>query len=444
MLETGICRGHGECFKEGAMSGYDFRRLIATTSLAVAFCLGAIRLAAGQPPPLPVGPGPAPPRADIGIRQPETLQPEAPPRVAPLDEEYEPAVTPEVPAEGPEPARTAAAGSPIIRLASVPNMFGDTFGGIGQVVVDDVGDISMADLPPFGGGRHVKIAEDDKALPMDRVFFIYNHFHNALGANSWLLGPNSSSLDRYTIGFEKTFRGGLWSVELRMPFTDGHEYSDDVLLAVEGGDIGDLVVTLKRLLYVSDYTAVAAGLCIETPTGSNVSGQAGMLGYTLHNDAVHLAPFIGFLRTPNPRVFYQGFLQLDLAANANRVELYGRSLEELSEQNLLYIDLSWGYWLYRNPYARGITGVAPMIEYHYTTTLQDADIVSGFDTIYDSFDIVQFGNQYNHVDVSNLTIGLHTELAGRNTVRVAGVLPLSQGHDRAFDAEVQVSLDRRY
>src|SRR5688572_18265144 len=48
--------------------------------------------------------------------------------------------------------------------------------------------------------------------------------------------------------------------------------------------------------------------------------------------------------------------------------------ESIEEQTLLHVDLGVGYWLLRNPEASWITGFAPTVELHYTTTLEDADV----------------------------------------------------------------------
>ena len=55
----------------------------------------------------------------------------------------------------------------------------------------------------------MKIGDDTSPLPVDRVFFDYNHFHNAL------LTANGQdiSLNRYTFGLEKTYFDGMTSVE---------------------------------------------------------------------------------------------------------------------------------------------------------------------------------------------------------------------------------------
>ena len=81
-----------------------------------------------------------------------------------------------------------------------------------------------------------------------------------------------------------------------------------------------------------------------------------------------------------------------------------------------------------------------MVEFHYTTTLQDADVVAG-DVAGTAF---QFGNFLNRVDVVNLTVGLQAEVSGCTSLRIGGVFPLDDNPERPFDAEIHVSLDRRF
>src|SRR5207253_9907353 len=40
---------------------------------------------------------------------------------------------------------------------------------------------------------------------------------------------------------------------------------------------------------------------------------------------------------------------------------------------ILQLDLGTGYWLFRNPEGHRLTGIAPTVELHYTTTLSNAD-----------------------------------------------------------------------
>jgi len=252
-------------------------------------------------------------------------------------------------------------------------------------------------------------------------------------------------VDRYTLGLEKTFFDGRWSVDLRLPFSNPYEFQAGGF-GVEGGAVGNVSVILKRLLRATDEGALAAGLTIGTPTGSDVRVQDGGVHYTLENQAVHLAPFIGFLRMPSECFFYQGFLQVDVPTNGNQIDYLDTggglsgSLGTLTDQTALYVDLSAGYWLYRHPDAFLLTGVASLVEFHYATALGDADVVSG------TFGgtTVRFGDLHNPGDVANVTVGLHTELRGHTTLRVGGVFPLHDSPGRPFDAELHVMLDRLF
>jgi hypothetical protein len=325
-----------------------------------------------------------------------------------------------------------------LRLASVPNMLGD-FGMFFQKAnMDPLNVDTILDLPLAGGALRSKISENNKALPMDRVYFQYNHFHNASTTDfdATTVGDEfSGHLDRYTIGLEKTFRDKLWSIDVRMPFAT----TEDITLpdvGVSGGAVGNLDVIFKRLLAVNDRGALAAGIGINTPTGSDVQISS-WREYSLENQAVHLSPFIGTLYQPNDQLFYQAFLEVDVPLNGNRLLYYpGTDVVELgvlTEQTLLKVDVSAGYWFYRNPRAC-LTGLASLVEFHYTGTLNDGDVIEVGD---------RFGSLLNRIDLANLTVGLHAELNRHTTLRVGGVFPLND-IDRAFDGEVQVSLNRYF
>ena len=54
----------------------------------------------------------------------------------------------------------------------------------------------MSDIPVPGGARTGKIAENDIALPVDRIFFGYNHFHNVLTLTQEQIAPAGPTLTR--------------------------------------------------------------------------------------------------------------------------------------------------------------------------------------------------------------------------------------------------------
>ena len=274
---------------------------------------------------------------------------------------------------------------------------------------------------------------------MDRVYFSYNHFQNALEGASFLGTPRAMSIDQYTMGLEKTFRDGLWSCDLRMPFSGAYGYyAPD--LGASTGHFGNLAVTLKRRLYTTDTCLLAAGLGISTPTGSDGKGHVNGTPFVLHNDAVNLLPWVGFLSNRFDPLFLQGFLQVDVPLSGDRVALGNQILGKYNEQTLMYLDLEMGYWLYRNRTGGLFTAMAAVLEFHYTTTLQNTDLVAGSSGA-SSLSVV---NVHNRMDVVNMTIGLHTEITELTHLGIGGVIPLDTKPNRFFDGEVQIFLNRNY
>ena len=62
-------------------------------------------------------------------------------------------------------------------------MLGDFFSPTAQLRYDaccGYQATALADIPLAAGGRRMKISENNKALPMDRIYFNFNHFHNVV------------------------------------------------------------------------------------------------------------------------------------------------------------------------------------------------------------------------------------------------------------------------
>ena len=174
-------------------------------------------------------------------------------------------------------------------------MFGDLFNQSGQVQVNGAFS-AMADIPTAGVLGRSKVSENNKAVTMDRVYFMMNHFHNALEGDANTLDSvpaTDLSVDRYTLGLEKRFLDQLWSVDLRLPLINRYDFGIPKF-GVTGDEIGNLAVTLKRQLVANCTTGVVAGLGIDVPTGGDLDGHAGSTNFMLHNDAVHLSPYVGF------------------------------------------------------------------------------------------------------------------------------------------------------
>lgn len=321
-------------------------------------------------------------------------------------------------------------------------MIGDFFGG-GYSYITFGGQASV--ISTSAADRNFKIVENNSPIPTDRVFFNYHHFANALETFD---GP-VLNLDRFNFGVEKTFWDENWSVELRVPFARGLDAMQVVgqEAGLEGTEFGNLAMAVKAILLQGRSSTLSAGLGIVFPTGSDSevffddgSGDLFPLA-SVENEAVHLQPFLGYLWTPNDRLFAQFYTQLDFDANGNTTQIRGVE-GRLQDQSLLFLDMNIGYWAYRNPNARFVKAVAPVIELHYSTTMESPDAApAGDDGITpEDYEIATITNPAFRQDLLNLTGGLHFRLFRSSLLTVAGGVPLRDNLDRDFDAEFTVQM----
>ena len=317
-----------------------------------------------------------------------------------------------------------------LAFAYVPNMYGDLFFGGGFFSG------GFSTIPIAGGDRLVKIAENNRPEPTDRVFYNMHHFHNALLLDGAVATP--THLDRYTFGIERTFGSCReWSAEVRIPFADGvNSVQDPITGGREAVEFGNISFAFKRLLWKDGCNTVSTGLGVTLPTAQDAAlTNLALTLFIIESDSVHLQPFIGWSRTPNDRVFMHAFAQMDFDTNGNAVSspvgivLGGRRLHD---QSLLMLDASLGYWAYKDPCAKYLRGIAPFIEMHYTTTMQNADTFNGL------------GNPFNRMDILNLSSGMHFKIGSSSWLSIAAVVPLRDREEKLFDTEVGLQYNRRF
>jgi hypothetical protein len=387
-----------------------------------------------------------------------------------------------------------------------PQMIGDFGGGsliktVGgensnPVVGFNGANVLTFPIPLAGGSRRIKIAENNQVMPEDRIYGTFNYFHNsnqAIGTGPFYDDPvtvvDSESLAQYTVGMEKTFCawGTPFSIDVRMPFTGGVSQSvvnsDPSFLAqdsaadLDTGSMGNLSTALKVYLLEVKQTSISGGLGMSLPTGSdahattflnvpnddpaNLGQPVATYNYLdVDNSAVHLMPFLGAYRQMGNSCWLQAFTQIDVPTGGNGVQRKSGVdrnrdgiLEEvvfdqfrIKEQTLLYADVSFGKWWYRNVcecgnpmcrcQRRGLTGVASVLELHYTGSLNDADPFLS-------------DGAANQFDVLNLTTGLTVELNEQLRINLAGVFPLGERgldangrrEDRFFDSELALQVN---
>lgn len=352
------------------------------------------------------------------------------------------------------------------KLNRAPNMFGDSFGNAGQLseqpllsvpvnpgnVIRFKGNGNFVDLP-LAGGRGFKVAENNKALPLDRFSFLFNGVQNGVTFGAPV--PGDANVNRFTLGLEKTFLDGQWSINASMPFLNSLALNSDAF-TLNSGSVGNLGLFLKRLMYRDEDYAISAGLGVRLPTGSDLEGEIHQLNQLtglvdrqtliLQNESVHIVPYLGFLASPGEDWFFQGFFDLDFAANGNGVLLGNPAnyVGTYNEQNQMHIDLSAGRWIYQD-LGSYVSGVALVSELHYTTTIQDTDrLVLPTNPLTGPFANGDIQNLANRVHVLNATAGLHFQIGNLSNLRVGYVFPLRNQPNRQFDSEIQVSFNRYF
>lgn len=335
---------------------------------------------------------------------------------------------------------TASLGVTHGSYSTAPAMVGDFFGGSFVLKDGSSGQPNQSipgegGSPPTvalaGGDRRFKIAENVSPIPRDRVFFNFNHFENALTD----FRGQAVSLGRYAGGFEKTFLNELASIEMRLPIADGLNSTQRLNgTETEGVELSNLSIALKAIMSTGEHWAITGGTTITVPIADDyVETIFDNESLRVRNEAVHLAPFIGWLIVDDGDWFAQGFVQADFDLNGNEVVRDGDDeLGRLQDQSLLFVDASVGRWLMRDAAShRWINGVAWMTELHYTTTLNDTDQVGGLT------------NPFGHMDILNLTAALHFQ-SGLTSIRIGGAAPIRDEEESLFDAEVMVQLTRQF
>jgi hypothetical protein len=288
------------------------------------------------------------------------------------------------------------------------------------------------EVPAAGGAvvRRVKLCENNSPIPRDRLFWNYNFFNNVPGG--------FGDISRCVFGFEKTFRSGGMSMDVRFPFASTvsvNQIAEGV--GSKSTQFGNLTAIWKSLMYEDDRLLFSGGCGVAVPTSEDTRlyRRDGRQILRINNDAVHLLPFVAMLWTPGESGFFQGFLQLDVDTNGNAA--FGDPagvrlprLGTLQDATYMFLDMTAGYWLYQNEYSNVVRGIAPVIELHYSTTLQDTESLTGGG--------ITISSLSRRFDVLNLTAGTHVTLANQIAVTAGLSVPLRSGDDQQFDIEAMV------
>ena len=262
------------------------------------------------------------------------------------------------------------------------------------IVVQDRVPIQQVVKLPFAARYNgVSVVEWGNPIPRDQVYLGYNFYSNA-GAS---LNPTAggSDIQRQTAGFEKTVFGNA-SIGIRLPFVQ--QYGP---FGLGSQQVGDLTVLFKYAFYYNRETgnAITGGLAVTAPTGG---GTAFFLDGTEAPHSWLLQPWAGFVKLFD-RGYVQGISNLIVPTDSRDVTLWGNSV-------------AIGYWLYRAPTDRLLTGITPTVEVHVRTPLNNRD---------------PNGNVFFQ-DQVNVTTGAHFRF---NRAVISGALVVPLVGPKPFDVE---------
>jgi hypothetical protein len=327
----------------------------------------------------------------------------------------------------------------LVRRGPVPGMFGDG-GLIIPRIFGRVGSPASGFLQLNFQNHAYKVAENNSALPQDRIGFNFNAMQDVYIGE--LDGRIDDDIYEYRLFGEKTFLDGRFSVDLMLPFYTTSAFEYEAIDALTNGPqtegaFGDLAFGFKALVYESCTSACSLGLRVEAPTGEDIVSPPGFgLVYSSINDDVwNFTPYVASLWTPSERTFIQSFLSYRLTSS--RIEEVENPLT-IREQSYFMADVSVGYWLYRNRCGSCLTGLAPMLELHYTGAWDEESAFNSITGPRDTLTNVIYGQS----DRLSLTAGLSAFFGQRCSAGIAVAAPLRS--NESSTAGLVVDSDRAY
>ncbi len=313
-----------------------------------------------------------------------------------------------------------------------PEVFSDSYCGAPCVATCTQGENMIGDgglLQPrvivtgsriFYFQNHIsKVSQNNSAMPQDRIGLNFSSLQNVPIGRRFESGPVIDDLQEYRFFAEKTFLDGAASIDLIAPIYKTSEsvignVSEFLVGPQAHGEFGDLAFGIKGLLHRSERLALSLGLRVEAPTSREP--YVALFNARIDDEVWHFTPYLAAQWTPSERVFVNSFLSYRLNSTS-MVNTSDAGTALVREATYLMADGSIGYWMIRRPRCRGLTGLASVLELHYTTT-PESEPVNALQGISAT------GLALGHTDYLNLTAGLVARWNERVSVSGAFAFPL--------------------
>lgn len=294
-------------------------------------------------------------------------------------------------------------------------------------------------VPLPGGSTYVgrlKISEDTSPLPRDRVIFAYDHF------NSVPFTSERFDVNRFQFGIEKTFLDGRWSVEARLPFAGTIAATHVQGFEVSGVELGNLRLSLKRILTQNNALTTTSGISVTLPTAADqvvLSSLDLTELYRFKNEQVTVEPFIAALFTPNSRLFAQTWASVNFDVSGgqltyNTAVFGGSGSTRFLDVPFLSVDQQIGYWIIQRDTGT-LRGLAPFVELHWNYAIAQREILQQVNDQLPANGLSTSGVANHEL---NLVAGFLMQIGDNLNVGVGASAPLLQKPDRTFDAQVGV------
>lgn len=294
----------------------------------------------------------------------------------------------------------------------------------GPFVPNMIGGIPIGVPVQFAGGsiyhKHFSnVTVNNSPFPRDRIYFEYGYFNQTV-LQRQLFSPagREFGMHTYRLGLEKTLFEGMMSVELIVPFlfTNNSEIPsrfsslDDRTTT----EFGKLAFGTKVLICDNGRWALSGGLRVEAPTDDGITFPAEFPGFEAKNDDWLFTPYLAAVYRKDRR-FLQTFAGYRIKSSDLNEEFFGTTTGTWhASPNSLLVSMSGGVWMYENPCARVVTGLAPMLELHYLTTTEPP-ATDG---------VITTATHGENTSMLNITAGLTAKVGESGTAMVGCSVPL--------------------
>jgi hypothetical protein len=333
----------------------------------------------------------------------------------------------------------------------------------------------------YGLGRQ-KAADNMSIPPTNRFIFDFNYFHNVKFTQATSKTP--IQINRFTIGFEKTFLNDLASIELRIPLavTVNNQLSIFGENDIDKFRLGDMTLITKYVLFERRNIMWTTGIGISLPLAEDMSivdfaSKQDIIRWK--NRTVHFMPYLGLSIIPDDRLFFNAILQGDNAAIGDSTYITDFSqpatnrmisVGKVYDRAYLYTSLAIGYWLRRqeiwnnntrqnysyngqapnpNPYLTPIIKTQPpqqsswamniTAELHWTQSIKNMRGIYHRQGNY-LFDV---GNDTSSFHAVDMTFGTRLLFNKKTSLGVGYAVPLS-GKNRQFDGALRATYNRYF